>query len=283
MLHLLSTYSTHRLPRNCPVGVAELLERLSRKEFADSVHYSLNTFGILNLSGMVNVDDFRVNEIVGVYQPHNERRLIVYSGEDWKDQAWDVIFLGDTFVCSGRTFWGTVNQVEPYVCHKIERFVEERPPLTVDKKQTAERVGDERERLWLNLDFWTDFVGAFDPKKVLSRLIATFPESEFDRGDLSRIRLFSELEHWKQNVADDTQRESMNRQSWNRHDDNGPAFRFSVIVNARRIAQGRVSRYSIDLDLDSKTTGSERESLVGFLKSLELGSPTMEVWDDKEA
>lgn len=137
-------------------------------------------------------------------------------------------------------------------------------------------MDDDTELLGLELDFWDDAVGAFEPAKVLRLLRRAFPDAEVDPTDHQQVRLLRELEFWSRLGDDPERRESLVRSSWGLYKTNGPTYRFVIpFPSGHRIA-GSARRMSVNFWLPPDLPPRERERLAGFLRSLRLGEPTLD-------
>jgi hypothetical protein len=141
------------------------------------------------------------------------------------------------------------------------------------------------ETLGLDLDWWDDSVGAFDPTKVLRQIARVFPQVEIDPTDHQDVRLQRELVAWSQGVSDETVRESLIRQSKGLYRRTGPCFRFEIPFTSGHRVKGQARRCAVLFTIPRDLPAAIREQLSGFLSGLEMGHPT---WrrdgnDDEEA
>jgi hypothetical protein len=132
---------------------------------------------------------------------------------------------------------------------------------------------DDGAHLGLDLDFWDDAVGAFEPAKVLRQLERAFPDAEIDPTDHQRGRLLQELEFWSQ--REPALREELVRQSWDLYQTNGPTYRFVVPFPSGHRVSGGARRLSVFFRVPPGLPPEHREQLLGFLRSLRLGEPTL--------
>jgi hypothetical protein len=131
------------------------------------------------------------------------------------------------------------------------------------------------EWLELELDFWDDSVGAFEPEKVLRQLQRAFPGVEIDPTDHQRVRLLRELEFWSQGGRESEVRETLVRQSWGLYQTNGPTYRFVVPFPSGHRVGGGARRLSVYFRLPPDLPPEHREQLLTFLRSLRMGEPTL--------
>ena len=128
-------------------------------------------------------------------------------------------------------------------------------------------------KLAVRIDYWTDFVGVFDPGKVVELVKRAFPETVVDPTDHQAEKLAREMDHFRQ--LPETQRETMIRQATRNARDNGPTFRFEIPTDVGPIV-GYARRYSVTFDLPEGAGAEIRDRLEAFLKGLNLGEPE---WD----
>lgn len=133
------------------------------------------------------------------------------------------------------------------------------------------------ERLCLDLDFWDDTVGAFEPAKVLRRLRHAFPDVEIDPTDHQQVRLLRELEFWTQGVPDAQLRAKLIGQSWGLYQTNGPTYRFVIPFPTGHRVPGQARRLSVGVQLPSDLPPACREQFLTFLRSLRMGEPTLKL------
>jgi hypothetical protein len=133
-------------------------------------------------------------------------------------------------------------------------------------------MGDGGERLGIQLNFWDDTVGAFEPAKVLRQLRRAFPEAEIDPTDHQRVRLLRELEMWSH--CEPELRETLVRQSWGLYQTNGPTYRFVIPFPSGHRVGGGARRLSTWLEVPAGLPPEHRERLLAFLRSLRMGEPT---------
>jgi hypothetical protein len=135
---------------------------------------------------------------------------------------------------------------------------------------------DDGKRLGIDLNFWDDAVGAFEPLKVLRRLQQEFPGSEIDPTDHQRVRLLRELEFWSQGERELTLREKLVRQSWDLYQTNGPTYRFVVPFPSGHRASGGARRLSVWFQVPAELPPEQRAHLQAFLLSLRMGEPMLD-------
>ena len=134
---------------------------------------------------------------------------------------------------------------------------------------------DDAERLYIDLDFWDDAVGAFEPVKVLRQLQRAFPDVEIDPTDHQRVRLLRELEFWAQGYKDEELRETLVRQSWGLYQTNGPTYRFIIPFPSGHRVSGAARRLSVGFQVPVGLPPECRERLLSFLRSLRMGEPAL--------
>ncbi|QEL15299.1 hypothetical protein [Limnoglobus roseus] len=139
------------------------------------------------------------------------------------------------------------------------------------------------DHLSLELDFWDDAVGAFEPAKVLREIQRTFPHAEIDPTDHQRVRLLRELGLFESQSAWDTdQRDTMIRQSWGLYQTNGPTYRFVIPFPSGHQVSGAARRLSVYFRVPASLPSEHRGELLSFLRSLKMGEPKIdEVFDDE--
>jgi hypothetical protein len=142
---------------------------------------------------------------------------------------------------------------------------------------------DACERLEVELDFWDDTVGAFEPAKVLRQPRAGFSDVEIDSTDHQRVRLLRELEFWDQGERDPELREKLILQSWGLYQTTGPTYRFVISFPAGHRVNGMARRLSVSFSLPVGLPAEYREQLVSFLRSLRMGEPNfVDGWEETE-
>jgi len=134
---------------------------------------------------------------------------------------------------------------------------------------------DDGDRLGIQLDFWDDAVGAFEPAKVLRRLQQSFPEAEIDPTDHQRVRLLRELEFWSRDEVQPEQRETLVRQSWGLYQTNGPTYRFVIPFPSGHRVSGGARRLRVGFQVPAGLPPAHREQLLAFLRSLRMGEPAL--------
>ncbi len=140
----------------------------------------------------------------------------------------------------------------------------------------------EDEYLQIRFDYWDDFVGAFEPSKVLRLLQQFFTDAEIDSTDHQRVQLLREIEHWSQTEMPTEQRESLVRQSWGNYQTNGPTYRFVILFAAGRRVSGWSRRLTVGFRVPVDLPAENREQLLAFLRSLRMGEPVLSDAGDEE-
>jgi hypothetical protein len=125
-------------------------------------------------------------------------------------------------------------------------------------------------KLAVRISYWTDFVGTFDPGKVVGLVKRAFPETVVDPIDYQAARLDRELEHFAK--IPEPQRTTMIRQARRNAQDNGPTFRFEIPTAVGPV-KGQARRYSVTFDLPDGVSDDLRSRLESLLKGLQLGEP----------
>lgn len=120
---------------------------------------------------------------------------------------------------------------------------------------------DDAERLYIELDFWDDAVGAFEPAKVLRQLELAFPDSDIDPTDHQRVRLLRELEFWAQQTAAEQREELV-----------GQTYRFIIPFPSGHRVSGCARRLSDGFQVPVGLPPECRERLLSFLRSLRMGA-----------
>jgi hypothetical protein len=141
---------------------------------------------------------------------------------------------------------------------------------------------EDGEHLGIELDFWDDAVGAFEPAKVLRQLQRAFPDAEIDPTDQQRARLLRELDFWSQGKREPEVRETLVRQSWGLYQTNGPTYRFVVPFPSGHRVGGTARRLSVSFRVPSGLPPEHREQLLGFLRSLRMGEPTLDAGGESD-
>jgi hypothetical protein len=134
---------------------------------------------------------------------------------------------------------------------------------------------DDGERLGIDLDFWDDAVGAFEPAKVLRQLRRAFPDAEIDPTDHQRVRLLREVESWSRDEVKPEQREKLVRQSWGLYQTNGPTYRFVLPFPSGHRVSGGTRRLSVWFRVPAGLPSEHRERVLAFLRSLRMGEPNL--------
>ena len=130
-------------------------------------------------------------------------------------------------------------------------------------------------RLCLRISYWTDFVGTFDPRKVIGLIWRAFPETVIDWTDHQDVRLRRELEHFA-TIPEPLQRETMIRQALRNAQDNGPTFRFEIPTRNGDCIKGTARRYLINFEIPAGCPGEMRDRLKSLLEGLQLGRPELQ-------
>ena len=136
----------------------------------------------------------------------------------------------------------------------------------------------EGEAIYLELDWWDDSVGAFEPEKVLRQLRREFPDLEIDPTDHQRVRLLRELEFWSTLGAE--LRETLVRQSWGLYQTMGPTYRFAIPFPFGHRVTGGARRMSVSFKLPVAFPREYREQVLAFLQSLQMGAPKIAAWGE---
>ena len=139
------------------------------------------------------------------------------------------------------------------------------------------------EYVGLELDFWDDSVGAFEPGKVLRQLRKAFPEAVIDPTDTQRARLLQLLNLWAKNETVVGQYDTLIRQAWWQYQTCGPSYRFVVPFPIGHVVNGSASRLSINFWLPIGLPSEYRERLLTFLGNLRMGQPKIETLDEVES
>jgi hypothetical protein len=130
-------------------------------------------------------------------------------------------------------------------------------------------------RLSLEIDFWDQSIGAFEPVKVLRQVCRAFPEAEVDWTDQQELRLCRELEGWSKSNLDEATRERLMRQSKDLYRSNGPTYRFQIPLGDNLCASGWARRLSIGFELPDNAPMELRDKLTRFLESVRMGEPKL--------
>ncbi len=139
----------------------------------------------------------------------------------------------------------------------------------------------EMDRLELTIDYWTDFVGTFDPWKVLGLIKQAFPQMTSDNVDFQQERFQREVAHWRETEMPEEQRQELIRSSTRNCRDNGPSYEFEIPFEGFKI-EGVSRRYVVSFLLPKNTPTQIRDSVVKFLRSISLGAPMLNI-DDPES
>jgi hypothetical protein len=137
-------------------------------------------------------------------------------------------------------------------------------------------------RLALDIDFWDESIGAFEPAKVIRQVCRVFPQTEVDRTDHQEVRLCRELEMWTQsNLQEATRetRESLIRQSKDLYRTNGPTYYFHVPFGSTFRVKGWARRLSVGFNVPDDLPKEFRNQLLRFLQSVRMGEPKLDTSD----
>lgn len=131
------------------------------------------------------------------------------------------------------------------------------------------------EYLQLELDFWDDFVGAFEPAKVIRQLRRTFPQVDVDPTDQQEVRLLRELESWSRDEIEPARRDKLIWQSKNNYRTNGPTYRFVIPFDSDWRVPGWARRLRVGFETPAGLPKDYRDQLLAFLRSLKMGEPVL--------
>lgn len=131
----------------------------------------------------------------------------------------------------------------------------------------------------IELDFWDDSVGAFEPAKVIRQLRQAFSGVEIDPSDYQRDRLLRELEFWTQGEKSAELRETLVQQSWGNYQTNGPTYKFVIPFLSGHRVSGWARRLSIGFEVPVGLPPEHRGQLLQFLGSLHMGQPVLNAAD----
>lgn len=132
--------------------------------------------------------------------------------------------------------------------------------------------------LGLELDFWDDSVGAFEPLKVLRQLEKSFPDAVIDPTDHQRAHLLKLLKLFAANLEGE-RHETMIRQVWGTYQTCGPLYKFVIPFASGHKVSGSAARLCVDFWLPKDLTLEHRGQLLAFLTSLRMGEPKLETFD----
>lgn len=133
-------------------------------------------------------------------------------------------------------------------------------------------------RIGVRLNYWSEFVGTFDPLKVVARIRRDFPEAIVDPTDYDAEKLKRDLKVMESipfEVIPEERRAVMIRQVTHTAQQDGPTFRFEIPTAAGPV-KGQARRYSVMLDLPDGLDNDVRGRFEAFLKGLRLGEPLWE-------
>jgi hypothetical protein len=131
------------------------------------------------------------------------------------------------------------------------------------------------ERISLELSYWSDFVGTFDPWKVLWQVKKSFPSAVFDLTDHQEVRLNRDLEGWAH--IPEPRRQTLVNQSKRLYRDNGPTYKFEIPCGQGAAIKGCARRYTVSFLLPLDVSPEIRQGIIAFLESLKLGPATLKV------
>ena len=134
--------------------------------------------------------------------------------------------------------------------------------------------------LGLELNFWDDSVGAFEPLKVLRQLEKSFPDAVIDPTDHQRAHLFKLLEWFAANLEGELH-ETMVRQAWGTYQTCGPSYKFVIPITAGHSVRGAAGRLCVDFWLPKGLPPEDRGQLLAFLTSLRMGEPKVDAGVDE--
>ena len=134
---------------------------------------------------------------------------------------------------------------------------------------------DDGEWLQIELDYWDDAVGAFEPAKVVRQVQRAFPDAELDPTDHQRVRLLRELELWAQHGSGGELGDYMVAKFWELYQTNGPSYRYVVPFPSGHRVSGSVWRFGVGFKLPAELPPEHRQQLLDFLLSLRMGEPTL--------
>ena len=129
--------------------------------------------------------------------------------------------------------------------------------------------------LALEVAYWSESVGCFDPERVLVRVAASFPDAEFDPTDHAEREVASVERFLAEDDGPDENKASMRRQITGKARRNGPVYRFRLRMPSGAAVDGGASRYRVWLRPCGPLAPEERGRLHAFLASLELGTPKL--------
>jgi hypothetical protein len=133
------------------------------------------------------------------------------------------------------------------------------------------------EVISLELPYWSEFVGTFDPWKVARRVKATFPGAVIDPTDYQEVRLNRELEFWARSDIPEATRQALIGQSKRCYRDNGPTYRFEIPCGLSAPIKGCARRYRVWFELPAGAPEELRQRILAFLETLALGPTKLQV------
>jgi NAD(P)H-hydrate epimerase len=149
----------------------------------------------------------------------------------------------------------------------------QRPASPKGNAEIDDAKSMEPSQLYLEINYWTDYVGTFDPKKVIGLIRGVFPETVIDWTDYQDARLRQELEYFAS--IPEPPRETVIRQALSNAQDNGPTFQFQIPTGEGDVIKGRARRYSVRFEIPAGCPVEVRDQLRSFLEGLELGRATL--------
>ncbi|MEQ1830447.1 MAG: hypothetical protein ABL921_31100 [Pirellula sp.] len=140
-----------------------------------------------------------------------------------------------------------------------------------------------QKMLGLDLDYWDDSVGAFEPEKCINRVCAAFKDVDVDvdKTDHQEIIMTREVERWIATVEDERQRDQLIFQSKRLYRANGPTYRFVIRFGDGHEVHGTARRLYFYLRFNPSLPNEIVTRLRQFLLSLSLGSPKMSGVDEQ--
>ncbi len=153
---------------------------------------------------------------------------------------------------------------------------EQSSPPSSDQPLSSHRRSAENWVLHIRcgLSYWSDSVATFDPEKVAMRLLKAFPEVIIDPRDRSELevqRIRDFLEERYPSSEPNEIKDVMLRQIQGKRRRNGPVYGFELPAGPTSIT-GLIARYGLDFWSDAVLDPSLQDRIVGFLKSLNLGT-----------
>jgi hypothetical protein len=129
--------------------------------------------------------------------------------------------------------------------------------------------------LGLELNFWDDNIGAFEPEKVVRQILRVFPQTQVDPTDHQEVRLQRELAFWAEGEREGSLRDNLIRQSKRCYRTNGPTYRFQITLADAFQVTGTARRLSVAFHVPKNAPAELREQLWTFLRSLHMGKPML--------